>query len=561
MLERASATQVLGLERAGTHVRGVLLHYRRSNIECEKSYILDGREEGLQELQTTDVGRALLRETRHALVATAMEGGQTVVRQLDVKLKKEKDIDAVLNFQAEPLLPFSIEEGIVDRAVVEVGEEGTLLTVLAVRRDHLQAHLDEWSRLGIQPEVVGAVAQALMTYVKTFLKEENDPLLVIDVGQQTTQCALVRKGKLLAAQAYRGGVEELLVAHRRDKELDEKEEVALTEVDCRAEVIAKMPLLAKQVTQLQRDAVRTSFGLAKYAHIGDVVGVVVTGEGTLCPDLSDGLAKAIGKPLLPMQAPATFGLESKAFVRLAVPIGIALTALPKQMDQVNFRQGNMAYPHPWKRLRTPLALALLLSITLAGATYFFGDAYLGWKQDGLRSSYVELVADLKRDYEGVEKQLIATTGSSEETSLSPLQLTPGAIERRLKLFEKEMSAAPDTIALFPHVPRVSDVLVWLGSHPQVSLNNGASHGAQIYLDSFSYRMIKRPELNKPRERYQVQVELEFTSQSPRAARLFYDALIAPNEIIDPKGEVKWTAANGKYRVAFFLKDKTAYPNP
>jgi type IV pilus assembly protein PilM len=36
-------------------------------------------------------------------------------------------------------------------------------------------------------------------------------------------------------------------------------------------------------------------------------------------------------------------------------------------------------------------------------------------------------------------------------------------------------------------------------------------------------------------------------------------LIAPNELVDPKGEVKWNANKGKYRASFFLKDKTAYP--
>ena len=57
----------------------------------------------------------------------------------------------------------------------------------------------------------------------------------------------------------------------------------------------------------------------------------------------------------------------------------------------------------------------------------------------------------------------------------------------------------------------------------------------------------------------MKVELEFSTATPKLAREFHDALIAPNQIVDPKGEVKWSSNRGKYRTSFFLKDKTLYP--
>lgn len=66
-------------------------------------------------------------------------------------------------------------------------------------------------------------------------------------------------------------------------------------------------------------------------------------------------------------------------------------------------------------------------------------------------------------------------------------------------------------------------------------------------------MTKRPEQNKKQEKYQVKVEMEFTSPTPKQAREFHDALIAPNDFVDPKGEIKWNSSHGRYRTSFFKR--------
>jgi type IV pilus assembly protein PilM len=115
--------------------------------------------------------------------------------------------------------------------------------------------------------------------------------------------------------------------------------------------------------------------------------------------------------------------------------------------------------------------------------------------------------------------------------------------------------------LLPNTPRVSDVLAWLSTHTNVVGKDEKTEALLpiIQLENFSYVMVKRPDQTKKQEKYQVKVEIEFTSPTPKQAREFHDALIAPNPLVDPKGEVKWTANKGKYRASFFLKDKTVYP--
>ena len=105
------------------------------------------------------------------------------------------------------------------------------------------------------------------------------------------------------------------------------------------------------------------------------------------------------------------------------------------------------------------------------------------------------------------------------------------------------------------------VLAWLSQHPTVvSIDEHGNKQTKLQIDNFDYTMLKRPQSGKKQEKYQVKVELEFTSPTPKWAREFHDALIAPNDWIDPKGEIKWNSNRGKYKTSFFLKDKTAYPS-
>lgn len=105
---------------------------------------------------------------------------------------------------------------------------------------------------------------------------------------------------------------------------------------------------------------------------------------------------------------------------------------------------------------------------------------------------------------------------------------------------------------------MSDVLAWLGTHPNF-VTATKDKGSSLQIESFNYTLIKRPEPSKKQEKYQVKVELEFSSPTPKMAREFHDALISPNDFVDPKGEIKWNSNKDRYRTSFFLKDKTVYP--
>jgi type IV pilus assembly protein PilM len=133
----------------------------------------------------------------------------------------------------------------------------------------------------------------------------------------------------------------------------------------------------------------------------------------------------------------------------------------------------------------------------------------------------------------------------------------------VEYLDKDLQASPDLFPLWPNIPKVSDVLAWLSTQHVLMSKKGKpdmKNLQSIQIESFNYSVVKRPDQSKKQEKYQVKVELEFTSPTPKLAREFHDSLIEPNALIDPKGEVKWNSSHGRYRTSFYLKDKTVYPS-
>lgn len=548
MFDKPTSFHTLGLEKSGHLLKAARIAAQKGQpivshlIEME----LNPAEDLSKILFATEQGRNLKNALNQCLVVTALESHDVLIRPLEIKLKKERDIDEVLEFQAEPLLPYPLENAVLDRIILNKGVEGTHVNILAARKDHVMEHLDGWQSLNIIPEVVTSVPNALALF-SFFATGQTNPLFVINMGAEETTCAMVNGSKLLAAQASHIGLQKFQEAAKG---------ADLASIDFSNIDKQQYPALHQTVENWKFEVTRYLFGMAKQRKEQNVENVLLTGDGASLPNLGSYVAQSLEKKLLTT--------DHQEYLKFAVPIGAALSGFPN-WDQVNFRKQETAYPHPWRRLKKPLVSYFLLSILLATALYFFGESYLGYREDQLREEYVSLLSAMNKSYPTVEKEYAAKMHAPiDSDGVPPLKLlTADEIVQRLNFLQKSLKDSPDIFPLQPNTPRVSDVLAWLSNHPLVKKTAEDDEGRPVpafQLENFSYTMVKRPEPKKINEQYQVKVELEFSTPTPMIAREFHDSLIAPNDIVDPKGEVKWSSNRGKYKASFFLKDKTVYPN-
>lgn len=539
MFDKPTAAHVIGIEKDGILLRAAQLSLVKGKPRINKLFEVNVEQAAtdVNLLYKSDQGRLLQESLAHSLVVTGLNSDEVLIRPLEVKLKKEQDINAVLAFQAEPLIPYPVENAIIDRIKIETMPDGTQLNILAARKDHVRDHLSFWNAKEIEPEIVTSSSFALAVFSKTFFSS-TESHFIVHIGLTQTLCVLVKEGKLLAAQNSHLGLNDLnQVIESPDSEI---------------------------VEQWRTEITRILYGLGKLRR-EESKGLLFTGEGASQPLLRDRLIQTFSQPLLELNP--IEGISSSDLEKYAIPIGAAVSGLPNQKSQINFRKEEFAYPYPWKRLKQPLITYFVACCALAVAIYLFGLSYYNYKEDHVRHEYVALLASMNKSYSSFEKEYAkkfpAKKDKGDEEGVPPIHtLTQEDISNRLHYLQKEMKDSPISFPLLPDVPKISDVFAWLSNHPIVNTPSQDSSGNLVpsfQIEHFSYSFVKRPDQKKPQEKYQVKVELEFSSPTPKLAREFHDALIAPNELVDPKGEVKWGSNRGKYRTSFFLKDKTIYP--
>lgn len=555
MFDKPHAKHTFGIELDGFLLKSAELSFVKGKETLVRTFSITldsspAASEHVNPLDMTEDGQSFLRSAQQNLVVSALDSDEVLIRTLDIKLKKEKDIDSVLAFQAEPLLPYPVENALLDRILLNQMPEGSQIAIIAARKDHVRQHVEKLNPLAISPDVISCVPVALAFFSKLAVTS-IDPHFVLHLAKRQTTCALVKEGKLLAAQTSPIGLDAL--THYIT--------LGTPEIDFSALSSNLNPELNKTLQNWRNDITRLLYALSKQIRDVESIDILVTGEGAAYKNLGMALCKDANKQMILPKAPDSFQAPIEKLLRFAVPIGAALSALENIKDQVNFRQQEFAHPHPWRHLKKPIALYFVLCLALAFAFYLFGKAKISHQEDQIRQEYVDLLSTMNKSYPSFEKEFSSKyvpKRNSEEEVKPAANLTLDEITQRLQVLNKELKESPDIFPLFPNVPRASDVLAWLSTHPNV-VGTG-KEGQLLQIESISYTLVKRPELKKKQEKYQVKVEIEFSTATPKLAREFHDALIAPNNIVDPKGEVKWSSNRGKYHASFFLKDKTAYPS-
>jgi type IV pilus assembly protein PilM len=335
--------------------------------------------------------------------------------------------------------------------------------------------------------------------------------------------------------------------------------------------LTQTPFLKTTIENFHIALTRTIYSLAKQFKGQEIQEVLLTGECFTLPWLTNALASSNNRTLLFPVVPAGFfssgaSLTQEQIQTSALPIGAALSALPHTQNQINFRQAEFSYPDPWKRLKVPVLSYLALCLSISAALVFLGKTFAHYQEAELKKEYLDLLHSINKSYTEFEKEVARKSSPSKELTQNEIpdftSMPPEIISKRLNYLEKDIQSTPQTFPLQPNVPLVSDVLAWISTHPNVVgiANADTPNPPSLKIENFSYTMLKRPELSKKQEKYQVKVELEFTSPTPKMAREFHDILIAPNDIVDPKGEIKWNSSKDRYRTSFYLKDRTIYTN-
>jgi type IV pilus assembly protein PilM len=525
---RISAEKALGADINGLEAKTAHLSWENGLPKIEKleDYSLEN---------STSNTLHPLRNLGDSLLVTAIPTNSLLVRPLNLKLTDNKDIDSVLRFQVEPLLPYPIEEALIDRMVLSPKANSTALTIFAIQNSTLQKHIESMHSLRLEPEAISSVPAALAALGEYFSPSEK-PRFVIHTEAQHSICALVHEGKLLASHYLNTGYLHFINALTEDTgiSIEEAQESLEDVLEGKEFSQEKNPNLWALSKKFDQEATRAIQSISIVSGSDTEEQTLLTGEYSFIA-----LSK---KGIEPYHLP-------EKYKKFAVAIGLALGHLPNIDSPLNFRQGTFAYPNPWKRVKSKVLTLGSLCLFLAGATYLLSQLLLGQQRDQITDSYLHSLSLMGHSHEFVEEQLYSAVEPR-----NPKTFNSNALSKRLKYLEKRIGNPTESFPLEPDVPLVCEFIHWLNTHPLITSSLETDPNS-FQINRLHYSMVSHPSPSSTSSSYRLKIELDFKTNSPQFARKFRESLLQESSFLDTQSNVSWSAGNEKYQTIFFLKNQ------
>ncbi|MEX0961276.1 MAG: hypothetical protein WDZ28_00250 [Simkaniaceae bacterium] len=219
-------------------------------------------------------------------------------------------------------------------------------------------------------------------------------------------------------------------------------------------------------------------------------------------------------------------LEAGGWIEFAAPYGLALNVLKDEDHSLQFRQAesfSIKRKAEAKKVLYRTASALFLPLL---ALFLFLSAGVKKEKSVLMNRLDEFI---------------------EESDLKSLDLTHLDFYEKLARLNQEAGRSQKGTELFDPAPKVSDLLYFLATYPELKDNEG------LKINKLHYELLNYPTLEKPFVPYKIRVDLELTTTSTMLASQFYDALRKEKAFIDLNEEITWNRGPYGYQVSFFLR--------
>lgn len=482
----SSSPTLIGVDITNTQLKVAIIKQHKGNFQ-----IIDLKTFSLDQENVQPLYKKLGLKTQNSIVATALDAKDLLVRQIKLPLTKDTEIASALEFQLEPLLPYPIENALIQYFPIEKDKSGCHLTVISAKKDKIDNHLSN-AKL-VNPEIISCIPQAICQLSQEYSKG-IEPLLHLHIGEKYATLILTEEGKLLSGRTI------------------------------------EMAQVATQTESFLKELCKAIFSIEAAFKNKKMSSLYLLGDTSWQEKIGGMTQKNV------INAHLSWCAQDK-FHTFALAIGIAITAA---QQTVNFRQKEFQYPQVWKREKKALLTYLALSCLIASAIYFCNQMQQQKNLQNIQHEYAELAV---KEGKNIKMNLSALNNAELEEEISAL--------------ERDIRKRPELYPLLPDIPKVSDILAWMSTHPQIA-SGIESKNTPINIESFRYVMVKQPNLQNKKEHYQVKIELEFTAANSSVARALHDALLAPNTIVDSKKELQWSCSKGRYQTSFFIKDKTRY---
>lgn len=449
----------------------------------------------------------------------------TLCRSLILPKLKSKEVQAALIDTLDQTTSLSMGESCLSYESSQEKDGSWAVVAYITQQKELENHLTAMNHHGIDPEYVIPKAPCLAAFIAHFALSGWQ--YIIDVGTEETTLVLAFEGRAIESTSLVAGKSVL---------------------DSIVTLTSSEEGLLYQLLQHLREITTAYKG--RY-ELPENTPVTVTGHVS-SPIVTEAIKEAIGAPLSALHK-TEVDIDT-SFLQYASVIGGAFLAEPdeKKAEIPNFRRDLFSYSEPLLHWRKPLIALCVFSLLLAFSLISYGNNRATAIARAMNKEWKHITETAHTTPEAVRKAAERDgIFFDQEDASSPVELV-----HQGDWFLADMEKR-SLFPLHPHIPHLSDFLVWLNE--QIREAEKADGAEGIYLDNCHYVLSSRPTKAHPKEKYQVRIDLEVTTGSAVSARALHNRFLTQNPFVDPLTDVKWSGNNNKYRASFVLRDKTIYP--
>ena len=141
-----------------------------------------------------------------AKVRYAISGQSVFTRFVKLPPIEEENIDQLVAFEAQQHVPFPIDEVIWDWVAIDSGGIEKEVALVAIKGDALNEINDVVGETGLGTEEVDASPLALYNAFKFSYPDEQDPVLLVDIGAKATTLVYLEGKRVFTRSLNVGGV-------------------------------------------------------------------------------------------------------------------------------------------------------------------------------------------------------------------------------------------------------------------------------------------------------------------------------------------------------------------
>jgi type IV pilus assembly protein PilM len=373
------------------------------------------------------------------VLAVSMPTDAVMHRVLTFPFRDDKSIEEAVGFELENHIPVAVSDLCVDYTRIGEKDGQTEILAIAAHRETVQKYLDWLRSGGIEPRRLGLTALAYASLVRKLPDMTTGWTLMCDIGTRSTDVVLLNNGKTEVVRSLSVGSDSVAQIFAGSFQSDKpNEEVLIDHAWLLPGGATAENNDERKLDQATRDALepltrelRQTLAYAMRRSRVRPNRMIITGGLCRLAGLDEYLERALGLQVtgvrlgeLPDQKlseSATLGDRGA----LAVALALAAADPAASDDDVDFRQGELAYEGDFKVLRARLpmlgAFAVLVVLLLgvrAGLTW----KALATEQDAqvahLEAVSKALIGKTSGDFEYVQKEL------SREPNLDVASLYP-----------------------------------------------------------------------------------------------------------------------------------------